>query len=43
MKIVEVNDNDIYGKVFNGYDIAENLNKDRINIYLLLYTLFLYW
>ena len=32
-KVVEVNDNDIFGKVFNGYDIMENLNKDkRFNI-----------
>ena len=29
MKVVEINDNDIYGKVFNGYDIAENLNKEE--------------
>ena len=32
MKIVEVNDNDIYGKVFNGYDIAKSLNKKDFNI-----------
>ena len=32
MKIVEVNDNDIYGKVFNGYDIAKSLNKKNFNI-----------
>ena len=25
MKVLEVNDNDIYGKVFNGYDISEKL------------------
>ena len=32
-KVVEVNDNDIFGKVFNGYDIMENLNQDkRFNI-----------
>ena len=28
MKILEVNDNDIYGRVFNGYDICEYLNKE---------------
>ena len=28
-KVVEVNDNDIFGKVFNGYDIMENLNQDK--------------
>lgn len=28
MKILEVNDNDIYGKIFNGYDIAEHINLD---------------
>ena len=28
MKVVEINDNDIYGKVFNGYDIAERFNKE---------------
>ncbi len=28
MKILEVNDNDIYGKIFNGYDIAEHFNLD---------------
>lgn len=27
MKILEVNDNDIYGKIFNGYDIMNVLNK----------------
>ena len=29
MKVVEINDNDIYGKVFNGYDIAERFNKEK--------------
>ena len=29
MRVVEVNDNDIYGKRFNGYDIAEHFNKDK--------------
>ncbi len=29
MKILEVNDNDIYGKIFNGYQIMEELNKDK--------------
>ena len=28
MKILEVNENDIYGRVFNGYDIAEYYNKN---------------
>ena len=28
LKVVEVNDNDIFGKIFNGYDIMEQLNKD---------------
>ena len=27
MKVLEVNDNDIYGKIFNGYTIMEELNK----------------
>ncbi|MBR2704784.1 MAG: glycosyltransferase [Clostridia bacterium] len=27
MRILEVNDNDIYGKIFNGYKIMEELNK----------------
>ena len=27
MKVVEINDNDIYGKIFNGYEIMEELNK----------------
>lgn len=27
MRILEVNDNDIYGKIFNGYDIMNVLNK----------------
>lgn len=29
MKIVEINDNDIYGKIFNGYDIMEEFNSKR--------------
>ncbi len=29
MRILEVNDNDIYGKIFNGYDIMQTLNKDE--------------
>lgn len=33
MNVVEVNDNDIYGKIFNGYIIMEELNKkDKFNI-----------
>ena len=28
MRVIEVNDNDIYGKIFNGYSIMEELNKD---------------
>ena len=27
MEVLEVNDNDIYGKIFNGYLIMEELNK----------------
>ena len=27
MKVLEVNDNDVYGKIFNGYLIMEKLNK----------------
>lgn len=27
MKVLEVNDNDIFGKIFNGYTIMEELNK----------------
>ena len=27
MNVLEVNDNDIYGKIFNGYTIMEELNK----------------
>jgi len=29
LKVVEINDNDIYGKIFNGYDIMEYLNEDK--------------
>ena len=29
MKVLEVNDNDIYGKIFNGYTIMEELNKKK--------------
>lgn len=29
MRIVEINDNDIYGKVFNGYDIMEKFNHSN--------------
>ena len=29
LRVIEVNDNDIFGKVFNGYDIMEQLNKDE--------------
>ena len=32
MKIVEVNDNDIYGKVFNGYDIAQHFNGTDFDV-----------
>lgn len=28
MRVLEVNDNDIFGKIFNGYNIMEELNKD---------------
>lgn len=40
MKIVEVNDNDIYGKVFNGYDIAEHFSQRGIDIKQLVITKF---
>lgn len=32
MRILEVNDNDIYGKVFNGYDIVEYFRKTTMDI-----------
>ena len=41
MKILEVNDNDIFGKIFNGYTIMEELNKkERFDIKQLVISKF---
>lgn len=40
MKIVEVNDNDIYGKVFNGYDIAQHFNGTDFDVKQLVISKF---
>lgn len=40
MKIVEVNDNDIYGRVFNGYDIAQHFKGTDFDIKQLVVTKF---
>lgn len=40
MKIAEVNDNDIYGKVFNGYDIAEHFKQKGHDVKQLVITKF---